>query len=118
VSEALGVSLQEREAWRVPSSSGVYVIYDENRPVYVGKATNLRERFIRHAKRSHNPQLAYAVCAAGLTFTFRRLFTDRELNETERQLIRELGPAFNRVRYRDNLGACGNRVTSDHPGRE
>lgn len=92
--------LLEREAWRVPVGPGVYVIYDNDRPVYVGKSTNLRARFSRHAHRSHNLQLSSVVGTAGITFTWRRVFTARGLDEAERQLIRELGPAFNRVRFR------------------
>jgi excinuclease UvrABC nuclease subunit len=111
------VPLHEQEAWRVPVGPGIYLIYDRERLVYIGKTTCLRARFSRHTRRSHNPQLARKAGEEGITFTYRRVFTARELDETERQLIRELGPAFNRVRYRKGEGARGSRLTSDRPRR-
>jgi excinuclease UvrABC nuclease subunit len=112
------VLLSEREAWRVPVGPGVYVLYDGEQPIYVGKATSLRARFSDHARRSHNPQLARAVEEKEITFTYQRVFTGRELDDTERGLIRGLGPAFNRVRYRVEEGTRGSWVSSDRLRRE
>src|SRR4051812_36808864 len=98
------IPLRRHEAWRIPHFPGVYVIEDQGRVVYIGKATNLRTRFLQHARRSHNRALARAALIRPLTFSYRLLFTSTDLDHGERALIRGLDPAFNLVRYQGEAG--------------
>lgn len=49
---------QSAEPFRVTSSdnrrSGIYVLYDDDTPVYVGRTRNLQGRFRAHVTKSHN----------------------------------------------------------------
>lgn len=102
-----GVPLVRQEAWRVPTEPGVYAIFDGTSALYVGRATDLRARFVAHARRSHNQALARAIQRQALRFTYQPIFTSGELERTERNLIRELGPACNRVLYHGSTGTRG-----------
>ncbi len=93
------IPMEAREAWRVPSLPGVYLIHQGKVPLYVGRAADLRGRFESHVIGTHNGDLEVAIRRGGLSFTFWLLFTQRELEEVERQLIRQLMPRFNKIRF-------------------
>ncbi len=62
--------LEESEAFEVPNrkavpKSGVYVFYENNKPIYVGRSNNMKERLLQHGRRSsgHN-QASFAFILA------------------------------------------------------
>lgn len=42
----------------LPSYSGIYVFYEENRPIYVGRANNIRKRVQWHTRKSSSSESA------------------------------------------------------------
>jgi excinuclease UvrABC nuclease subunit len=93
------VELNPEESWKVPIFPGVYLIHYEKETLYIGKATDLRTRFLGHLRGSHNPQLKRAITEKPLLFSFWLFFTERELSQAERQLIQRMNPKFNKIRY-------------------
>ena len=97
----------------VPDSYGVYVFCAKPFPmkkaaarhllnrlfnaVYVGQATNLRQRFVSHCSRPMDPMIAVRDCFSHtLEFWFTKLDSLEELCEVESILIECLGPTANR----------------------
>lgn len=93
------VELKLEETWKVPFLPGVYLVHYEEETLYIGKATDLRRRFLGHLRSSHNPQLHRAITEKPLLFSFWLFFTERELTQAERQLIQTRNPKFNKIRY-------------------
>src|SRR5207302_3464056 len=103
VSQALVVE-DRREVWRrvgesicrdAPAAPGVYVLRDsDGRPLYVGKAANLRRRLRAHFAerrwRAIKPMMARAADA-----DWREVGSDLEALLHEAMLIRTLEPAVN-----------------------
>jgi len=64
-------SLEESEAFEITNitqiipKSGVYVFYENNRPMYVGRSNNMRSRLLQHGRESsgHN-QATFAFILA------------------------------------------------------
>jgi hypothetical protein len=106
-------SILEKNA--VPESYGVYVFCAKPcttgkaterhllnylfNAVYVGQATNLRQRFVDHCNKPMEPMIAVRDCfAPRLEFWFTKLDSLKELCEVESVTIECLGPAANRQR--------------------
>ena len=96
-------------AYRVPQSSGVYVITDVKRVVglptsinvlYVGKATNLRRRFLDHVNpwREHNKGLLLMGDTGTWEFWFSE-YPSEQIDQLERELIRDSKPSQNIIKY-------------------
>ncbi|WP_143435777.1 GIY-YIG nuclease family protein [Hydrogenophaga sp. IBVHS2] len=96
-------------AARVPERPGLYVIAATRRaaslpmsldPIYAGRTENLRRRLIEHADpwREHNRDVTAAMLAQDLEFWFTEV-PKEQLTSLERELIRTINPAVNRVRY-------------------
>lgn len=76
--------------------------------VYIGQATNLRQRFESHWKQPMEPMTAVRECFSHtLEFWFTTLQTFEELCNVERVLIDCLGPAANRQRGPGLKGKLG-----------
>jgi len=113
VAQAL-VLEDRREAWRragericreAPAAPGVYVLRDsDGRPLYVGKAANLRRRLRAHFAerrwRAIKPMMARAADA-----DWREVGSDLEALLHEAMLIRTLEPAVNVQTGAPDLGA-------------
>jgi excinuclease UvrABC nuclease subunit len=93
----------------VPQDSGVYVITDVNRVMglptsinvlYVGKANNLRRRFLDHVSpwREHNKGLLSIDSSGTLEFWFSE-YPSEQIDQLERELIRESKPSQNVIKY-------------------
>ena len=110
------VNVSSLERNRVPESPGVY-LFCSNPPgrsrkkkvkdtdlfgvlynvLYVGKATNLRTRFLSHCNNPAEDILKSRACfPEGLEFWFMSLSKD-QIDATESVLIRCFGPPANRV---------------------
>ena len=73
---AMGRSKSPVADWRqLPRSPGLYVFYEDGRPLYVGRSNNLRNRVQRHRTGAHNT----AAFAVGMTR--RRLRVERRTEE-------------------------------------
>ena len=86
------------EAWQIeiPADSGLYLIHDLRGPLYVGRTTDLRRRFVQHLTFSHNRGVRTALeCSFGpLRFTW-LLLAREDLVNAEAWMIKELKPRFN-----------------------
>jgi excinuclease UvrABC nuclease subunit len=96
-------------ASNVPLDSGVYVITDTNRVMglptnidilYVGKAKNLRRRFLDHVDpwREHNKGLLTINKTSSLEFWFSE-FPSEKIDQLEKDLIKESKPSQNIIKY-------------------
>lgn len=74
-----------------PESAGVYMLYSQNVCVYIGKATNLRDRMLAHLTNSHSDLITAAKPAL---FAF-ELVQPAFLEAREKQLILEFCPQCN-----------------------
>ena len=107
------VPFSKLERVEVPESNGVYVFCAKPGPaecagpkhllmtlfnaVYVGQATNLRQRFDDHWSRPMPPMEAVRACFSNtLEFWYTTLGSSEELCKVESVLIECLGPAANR----------------------
>lgn len=107
------VPFSHLERTEVPESYGVYVFCAKPCPkehpgtkhllwalfnaVYVGQATNLRQRFDAHWRNPMAPMEAVRECfSSTLEFWFTKLSSADELCKVESVLIECLGPAANR----------------------
>ena len=112
--KAVGFSVSKKD--RLPRASGVYVIARVTRlhglqidfdRKYVGKAKNLRRRFLDHLSntKSHNSDLLAEIeMNKNLEFWFRE--TDTEDNsDLEAQLIVDLDPTHNKIRFKNYLNS-------------
>lgn len=93
------IRLIAQAEWKVPKLPGVYLICDGNVPLYVGKTTDLRKRFLEHLNRSHNLELKDVINTKTLLFSFKLVFNEKDLALVEQKMIRTLKPQFNKVRY-------------------
>ena len=94
---------------QLPKTAGVYAILRVKRTfgipialnvLYVGKSKNLQRRLTQHTDpyRQHNRHLNALQDKQGLEFWYVEVGTG-ELDLLERQLIRELAPVTNILRY-------------------
>jgi len=91
------------EIERYQERPGVYVVYEANRPVYVGSSLN-----VRHRIRSHKIRLAYSRGHFGPWGYFRRMRIKVKYScrmgdwaMTEVRLIHRLRPQFNVLLKKD-----------------
>jgi excinuclease UvrABC nuclease subunit len=93
----------------VPKDSGIYVINRTNwvlglllemAVIYVGQSVNLRRRYREHVSpwRSTNERLVSISRESGTEFWYMKV-PPEHLDEVERELIRTIQPAANRLRY-------------------
>ena len=86
---------------KVPETPGVYIFFDENRILYVGKADNLRNRINDHVKAWSFREMIDARQNRGPAWlTFHALplkITSRELRAYETELIKSRQPEHNRA---------------------
>lgn len=97
--------------WQIPSGCGLYAIGHTIETgglvtgieiVYIGQATNLRRRLGQHgpwieANSALEEYLRQNRARARLWFTTD--VTAQGLNEAEREMIRNVNPTFNRIKY-------------------
>ena len=87
-----------RPAWSlgVPASAGLYFIHDLRGVLYLGRASQLRRRFVEHYECSHNGALNRAVRTAVGQLTFSWMLAPESAQpDLERELIRSLRPLCN-----------------------
>ena len=103
-------NLERIEEKSIPATSGVYVIKQVERImglpisheiIYVGKSNNLQRRFKEHCdpRTEHNAQLFNASWENDLEFWYAEIAREK-INKVERELIKNLEPITNIVRYR------------------
>lgn len=104
------VNLVRIEDGSIPMVSGVYVIKQVQRImglpishkiIYIGKSNNLRRRFKEHCdpRTEHNAELFNTSWEHELEFWYAEISKDK-IDKVERELIRNLEPITNIVRYR------------------
>jgi hypothetical protein len=90
-------SLEESEAFEVANmtgaipKSGVYVFYENDRPMYVGRSNSMRSRILRHGRQSsgHN-QATFAFILAK-----EQMKVDKKTSTTREEL--ERAPGFDQA---------------------
>ena len=96
-------------AYRIPKLAGVYAIADVNRVLglpteidllYIGKAKNLRRRFLDHIdpRREHNKGLLLKKATHDIEFWFSEQSVNK-IENLEKHLIQESNPSENIIRY-------------------
>ena len=76
-------SLKESEAFEITNitqtipKSGVYVFYENNKPIYVGRSNNMKKRLLQHGRKSSGHNQA--------TFAF--ILTKKQMNVDEKSKI-------------------------------
>jgi predicted GIY-YIG superfamily endonuclease len=84
--------LQFNESWVIPipaGTSGVYVIHEFNRPLYVGRSGDIRRRLLEHLAGRGNRYITMALKNyVYLTFTYLELASEQQ---AEKALIAALG---------------------------
>ena len=94
----------------VPSGPGVYAVCSSpavrspaklaalfpalNTVLYVGQASNLRQRFLQHLAGTKPEMAAISLCYVASVFWFTELSPER-LNDVEREMINCFGPTAN-----------------------
>ncbi len=69
---------------RLPATKGVYVLYEEDKPMYVGRSDNLATRLLEHGRPSgHSETASFAFNMAKEQFSSPESTTRRELQRTE-----------------------------------
>ena len=105
------ISLKKGLERHIPAEPGVYVIKSVRRVmnlpvtqelIYIGKSKNLRRRFKEHCDDSseHNSGLLSERWKRDLEFWYARAGSSK-IAELEKQLIGELDPLTNIVRYKE-----------------
>lgn len=74
----------------LPSESGVYIVCDGERILYVGQSKNMRRRWTRH----HRKQQINNLQSDNIKIAF-LLLSEKELASAERMFIAVLKPVFN-----------------------
>ena len=85
-SESLGMyTSEERRALggRLPGQAGIYVLYEQTRPMYVGRSDNLKQRLLDHGLSSGGSETA----TFAFNLTKERLPDDNQM--TRQELMRD-----------------------------
>lgn len=106
------MSIDIKDAKRLPGSPGVYLMKDlENRVIYVGKASSLRDRVSQYFRESDSPKTRMLVRNIdGLEYIVTG--TEVEALVLESNLIKEHAPRYN-VKLRDDKAYPFIRITND-----
>lgn len=84
----------------VPARPGVYLIHDLRGVLYIGRTTNLHQRYFQHYWGSHNKQVTAVLRRPVGRLEFSWIASDiDEQVELERDLIRKIQPLCNRLLY-------------------
>ena len=87
---------------QAPKEPGIYVFSRQHKFIYVGQATNLRQRLSYHFNSTHNPELAlYINKYKKLKFYYELVAKHSLLDDFERSLIQHLDPETNKDRFHD-----------------
>ena len=85
------------------NQSGIYVLYEENKPVYVGRTRNLKQRFRAHITPNHN-SASYALKRVrkriGLEASYKKKGSRSWIVEHHRDEFIEEIEAIKRMAYR------------------
>lgn len=103
-------SLEESEAFEITNitqiipKSGVYVFYENNRPMYVGRSNNMRSRLLQHGRESsrHN-QATFAFILAK-----EQMKVDKKASVTREKL--ESAPEFEQAFYEARQRVRGMKI--------
>ncbi|MBU4077031.1 MAG: excinuclease ABC subunit UvrC [Euryarchaeota archaeon] len=106
------MTIDIKYAKRLPKSPGVYLMKDmENRVIYVGKASSLRDRVSQYFRESDSPKTRMLVRNInGLEYIVTG--TEVEALVLESNLIKEHAPRYN-VKLRDDKAYPFIRITND-----
>lgn len=106
------MSIDIKDAKKLPKSPGVYLMKDmENRVIYVGKASSLRDRVSQYFRDSDSPKTRMLVRNIdGLEYIITG--TEVEALVLESNLIKEHAPRYN-VKLRDDKSYPFIRITKD-----
>lgn len=86
---------------RVPEVSGIYFFWSRKFCVYVGQATNLRERLMSHWLKSHNDDLnRWLKCPANTLCINFEIQSKKNLFEIEQMFINRYQPHLNKINAR------------------
>lgn len=79
----------------VPQTTGVYFFKDrKNRPIYIGKAINIRKRIKQHVEDAENPK-ERAIVENAQSIHWQETSSEFEALVLEAQLVRKLQPLYN-----------------------
>src|SRR3989338_10756691 len=103
----------EKQPAGIPQTSGVYIFRDsKNKPLYIGKAVNLRARTKAYfAKNLNNNRLAHMVATA-IKLDWQVTDSEVEALILESQLIKKFKPRFN-IMLRDDKQYFYVEITSE-----
>jgi excinuclease UvrABC nuclease subunit len=86
---------------RVPETSGIYFFWSRKFCIYVGQATNLRERLMSHWSNSHNDDLnKWLRCPANTLCINFEIENKKKLFEVEQLFIDRYQPHLNKINAR------------------
>ncbi|WDM29088.1 GIY-YIG nuclease family protein [Paenibacillus mucilaginosus] len=71
--------------------------------MYIGRTINLRTRFRRHLRKTHNWRLQYNIAGnEDATFSYELTISNKEMIEKEKEYIQKYNPLCNEIRYATN----------------
>ena len=76
-----------------PETSGVYIFKSEGKPIYIGKAKNIKKRLVQHANVRYGKSLFVIHEADALEFI--QTTTEKEALLLEANLVYNLKPKYN-----------------------
>jgi excinuclease UvrABC nuclease subunit len=96
IKEAVNFSRSQIE-FSIPTSPGIYIFWSGRLCLYVGKATNLRQRLISHWRESHNDDLNVWIRCLGSKLCVSLVPISGDLQTAEQALIDRHRPHLNRI---------------------
>ncbi|WP_404303131.1 GIY-YIG nuclease family protein [Paenibacillus sp. DP01] len=90
--------------YSVPELPGVYLIQEQSSPyvLYIGRTNNLRTRFKRHLKKTHNWRLKKNISGnSNVSFSYEITISTKEMKQKEKDYIQRYNPVYNEIRYQE-----------------
>lgn len=99
----------------IPNTFGIYVFYRENRPVYIGKSIQLRQRIISHFQQSAKDVKEHKIIQQSTHIGWQLCAGEYSALLKEAQLVKQYLPIFNR-RLRRQKSLHTIRLCEDNGG--
>ncbi len=93
--------MQKKDAAKAPSSPGVYIFYSQKKPIYIGKASNLKARILSHFQAAKLDPKERLLTQTADKISFLKTDSDFRSILLEAKLINKYQPRYN-VRSRDD----------------
>src|SRR3989344_7511213 len=104
-------SVSKKEIAKAPENSGIYVFWQGNKPLYIGKAVNLRNRLRSYLGKEVFGKTSEMLKNADY-FSYLRVSSELESLLLEAKLIRSLKPPYNSA-LKDDKNPLYLRITDD-----